>query len=157
MNAASVSKCSMHRRLFLVGKFTNLCNKIPRQLFVRSLAIVSALDPYHLHIVLKNYTVFVNVHKYCMPRDARMACEAVRFAQLLSARRVIVSQRCIEADEEEFKDMVLFEDDLFQSKWSSRTMEALRRPELFATRAHDLFRAKFDSTQIFKRAGVWTR
>ena len=113
--------------------------------------------------LLGSHQVFVNVHKsvkraandwetYC--GDAHNPA-TFRFAKLLNAHALLISERCDRLDEAEFSDLVTFSD--FESIGGE--FERLRRLNVIERRARANkisaeFISRFDPGAIFVRAGI---
>ena len=111
------------------------------------------------HSQQNSSTVFVNIHKTSCAINSQallLPCESFRFSQILQRGCVVISQACYE--HEQYKDIILFENNFFSNQWSLRTRDLLQnatKMQQFAWHAQRLYRAHFDPVHLFIKAKVY--
>ena len=106
---------------------------------------------------LRVYGLFLNVHKLCnVSTPPNADCETFRFAQVLSAGGLVISERCPEArDEEEWRGLVEFSPLDKIPQFAHRLVEGgpVHMHNLAAGRLAR-FASRFDPVAIFERASL---
>lgn len=112
------------------------------------------------NLAMKHNVVFLNMHKYCNASNSYDRLETVRLSSVLSFGALMISEPVNEVDTEIFKDIVIFEKNLFHSysDWSPQLKDLLRDSAkiiAFQRRAYALYKEKFEPGRLFSDAGVW--
>ena len=102
--------------------------------------------------VLRSHGTFVNVHKGCNESSNPVA---PRVPMLLSARALVISERCHALDEREYEGMVSFVpfEDIPREFAAMRALSRVERAALVAARAAR-FAARFAPRRVYEEAGV---
>lgn len=114
-------------------------------------------------LAMKQNVVFLNMHKVCNASDNRYdRLETVRISSVLSFGALMISEPVNEVDTAIFKDIVIFEKNLFHSysDWSPQLKDLLRDSAqiiAFQRRAYALYKEKFEPGRLFSDARVWDR
>jgi hypothetical protein len=103
--------------------------------------------------VVKNFDIFVNLHKECGVRHNPVTW---RSPKLLNSRKMVISERAHPLDELEYDGMLLWADNMSDVARLYRQFAAGGWRK-FAERAHERFKRRFDAAAIFERAGIYDR
>ena len=112
----------------------------------------SAWSAARMAAVLRSHGSFVNVHKGCNESSNPVA---PRVPMLLSARALVISERCHNLDEREYEGMVSFVpfEDIPREFAAMRALNRMERMALIAARAAR-FAARFEPRRVYEEAGV---
>ena len=97
-------------------------------------------------------SIFLNLHKDC--GDAHNPV-TWRSPMLLRHSKLVLSERASARDEETYKGMVLFFDNISAIAGAFLQLSASGEWRPLAARAGRLFRQQFEPTRVFERAGVY--
>ena len=109
-----------------------------------------------LAALLQRYDVFVNLHKDRRTRSGRAAAlESFRNSLLLSARKLVISERAHARDESEYDGMVVFSDDIASDYY--RLVDDMHAGSVarMLIRSSAKFRERFAPVELFRRAGIY--
>jgi len=101
------------------------------------------------------FTIWLNLHKGCgTPDYARPV--TWRNPKLLGSGALIISDRCYDSDESDYKGMIRFVDGIEGIRDEYQRLSAMPASELvtLSREATRLFKARFRAADIFKRANV---
>jgi hypothetical protein len=129
---------------------------------------VQAWNAEQYRSMLQQHTVFGTIHKTCLwegtdgvdMQHVAASAEGFRIAPLMSAGgNVIVSDICFHEDMDEYKGIVIFDAGYYSpAGWANSTMGTVQDQEKhqkWASRASELFKARFDPIDIFQKSGFW--